>query len=70
MYALPNRVRDVVGARGGGIRGFGEGPGYFFGDEGGIVLIGPEAEEQGRQGFRGEKVVKERLCYLGQVRGP
>jgi len=39
VYRLPHRVRDVVGARGGGVRGFGKGPGYLFGGEGGIVLI-------------------------------
>jgi len=27
VYRLPHRVQDVVRARGGGVRGFGEGPG-------------------------------------------
>jgi len=61
MYRLPHRVRDVVGARGGGVRGLGEGPGYLFGGEGGIVLIVGEAEEWGRWGFGGKKVVKKRF---------
>jgi len=59
VYQLPHRVRDVVGARGGGVRGFREGPGYLFGGEGGIVFIAREAEERGRWGFGGEEVVKE-----------
>jgi len=61
VYRLPHRVGDVVGATGGGVRGFTEGPGYHFGGEGGIVLITREAEEGGRWGFRGEEVVKE--CF-------
>ena len=70
MYRLPYRVRDVVGARGAGARGFGEGLGYLFEGERGIVLIVREAEERGRWGFGGKKVVKKRFRYLGQVRGP
>ena len=70
MYRFLHRVWDVVGARGGGIRGLGEGPGYLLGGERGIVLVAHEAEERGRRGFGGAKVVKERLCYLGRVRGP
>jgi len=27
---FPHRVEDVIGARGRGVRGFGEGPGYLF----------------------------------------
>ena len=57
MYRLPHRVRDVVGARGGGVRGFGEGSGYLFGGEGGVVLVAHEAQERGRWGFGGKKVV-------------
>jgi len=45
MNRLPHRVRDVVGARGGGVRGLEEGPGYLFGGEGSVVLIACEAEE-------------------------
>jgi len=30
VYRFPQRVRDMVRARGGGVRGFGEGPGYLF----------------------------------------
>ena len=70
MYRLPDRVRDVVGARVGGVQGFGGGPGYLFGDEGGIVLIVREVEERERWGFGGKKVVKKRFCHLGQMRGP
>jgi len=70
VYRFPHRVRDVVGARGRGVRVFGEGPRYLFGGEGGIVLIVREAEERGRWGFGGKKVVEERLCYLGRIRGP
>jgi len=70
VYRLPHRVRDVIGARGGGVRGFREGPGYLFRGDGGIVLITREAEEGGRWGFGGEKVVKECFRYLGRVGGP
>jgi len=45
----------VVGARGGGVRGFGEGPGYLFGGEGGIVLIVREAEVREAGGLEGKK---------------
>jgi len=70
VYRLPHRVRDVIGARGRGVRGLREGPGYLFGGEGGIVLITREAEEGGRWGFGGEEVVKECFRYLGRVGGP
>jgi len=70
VYRLPHRVWEVVGARGGGVRGFREGPGYLFRGEWGIVLITREAEEGGRWGFGGEEVVKECLRYLGLVGGP
>jgi len=70
VYRLPHRVRDVVRARGGGVRGRGESSGYLFGGEGGIVLIKREAEERGWWGFGGEEMVKERLRYLGRVGGP
>jgi len=70
VYRLPHRVRDVVRSRSGGVRGFREGPGYFFRGEGGIVLVTGEAEEGGRWGFGGEEVVKECLRYLGRVGGP
>jgi len=58
MYSFPHRVRDVVRARGGRVRRFGEGPGYLFRSEGGIVLITHEAEEWGRWGFGGEEMAK------------
>jgi len=45
VYRLPYRVRDVVGARGGGVREFGEGPGYLFRGEGSVVFLAREAEE-------------------------
>jgi len=70
VYRVPHRVRDVVRSRGGGVRGFREGPGYFFGGEGGIVLVTREAEEGGRWGLGGEEVVKERFHYRGRVGGP
>jgi len=70
VYGLPHGVRDVVGARGGGVREFGEGPGYLLSGEGCVVLIAVEAEERGGRGFGGEKVVKKRLSYLGRVGGP
>jgi len=70
VYRLPHRVLDVVGAKGGGVRGFGEGPGYLFEGEGGIVLIPGEAEERGRWGYGGNKVLKKRFRYLGRVGGP
>ena len=69
MYRLPHRVRDVVGARGGGIRGFGEGPGHLFGGKWGIVLMAREAEKWRRWGCGGKKVVKKRLHNFGWVRG-
>jgi len=69
VYGLPHRVWDVVGARGGGVRGFGEGPGYLLGGEGGIVLIAREAEERGRWGFGGKKVIKKCFRYIGRVGG-
>ena len=70
VYRLPHRVRNVVRARGGGVRGFGDGPGYLFGGEGGIVLITSEVEERERWGFGGEEVVKERFCYFSRIGGP
>ena len=60
----------MVVARGGDIRGFGEGPGYLFGGEGGIVLMACEAEKRGGRGLGWEEMVKEHLCYLAWVRGP
>ena len=51
MNRLPYSVRHMVGAGGGGVRGFGEGPPYILGGEGRIVLIRSEAEERGRWGF-------------------
>jgi len=51
VYKLPHRVRDVVAARGTGVRQFGEGPIYLFGGEGGMVLIVRDAEERGRCRF-------------------
>ena len=60
----------MVEARGGGVRGLGEGPGYLFGDQRGIVLITHEAEEWGRWGLGGEEVVKEGLSYLGRREAP
>jgi len=69
VYRLPDRVRDVIGARGGGVSGFSEGPEYLFGGDGGIVLIPREVEEGGRSGFGGEEVVKESFSYLGRVGG-
>ena len=45
VYRLPHRVWDVVGAWGGGVRGFGEGPGYLLGGEGSVILIACDAEE-------------------------
>ena len=70
MYRLPHRVRDVVWARGGGVRGLREGPGYFLRGEGGIIFVKREAEEGGRWGFGREEVVKERFRYLDRVGGP
>ena len=70
VYTLPHRVWDVVWSRGRGVPGFGEGPGYFFGGEGGIVLVTGEAEEGGRWGFGGEEVVKECFGYLRRIGGP
>jgi len=35
-----------------------------------MVLIVREAEERGRWGFEGKKVVEECLCYLGRIGGP
>jgi len=58
VYRLPHRIWDVVSARCGGVGGLGEGPGYLFRGEGGIVLIVLEAEERGRWGFGGEEVVR------------
>jgi len=60
----------VVGARGGGIRGLGKGPGYLLRGEGCVVLIADGAEERQRRGFGGKEVVKKRFRYLGRVAGP
>jgi len=60
----------VIGARGGGVRGFGEGSGYLFRGEGGVFLMACEAEEWGRWGFLGKEVVKQRFRYLGRFGGP
>jgi len=54
VYQLPHRVRDVVRARGGGVRRFGEGRGELFRGEGGIVLMACKVEEWGRR-VLGEK---------------
>jgi len=70
VYRLPHRVRDMVGAWGGGVREFGEGPGYLFGGKGGVVLVTCEAEERGRWVFWGKKVVKERFRHFSQIGGP
>jgi len=70
VHGLPDRVRNVVGTRGGGIRGLEKGTRYLLRGEEGIVLMAYEAEARGRWGFGGEEVVKKRLCYLGRVRGP
>jgi len=70
MYRLPHRVWDVVWSRGGGVRGFREGPGNLLRGEGGIVLMTCEAEEGWRRGLGGEEVVKECFRYLGRVGGP
>ena len=69
MHRLSHRVRDVVGTRGGGVRGFREGPRYLFGSEGGIVFVARETEEWGGWWFGREEVVKEGLRYLAWVRG-
>jgi len=45
----------MVGTRGRGVPGFGEGPGYLFGGERGIVLVACEVEERGRWAFGGKK---------------
>ena len=70
VHGFSDQVRNVVGTGGGGIGGLGKGPGYFLRGKGSIVFVSYEAEEQGRWGFVGEEVVKERLCYLGLIRGP
>ena len=70
MHGLPNRVRDVVGTWGGGIRGLGKGPGYLLKGAGGIILVSYEVEELGWWGLGREKMVKEPLCYVGWVRCP
>ena len=70
MSRFPHRVGDMIGARGGGVGGLGEGPGYFFGGEGGVVLMARKAEERSRWGFGGKKVVKKRFRHLGRVGGP
>ena len=70
MYRFPHRVWNVVGARGGGVREFGEGPRYLFGGEGGVVLVVHEAEERGLWVFGGKKLVKKRFHHLGRIGGP
>ena len=55
VHRLPNRVGDVVGTPGGGVRGFGEGPRYLFRGEGSIVLVACEVEERGVGGGLGGK---------------
>ena len=60
----------MVGARDGGVGGFGEGPGYLFRGKGGRVLVAFEGEKWGRWRLEWEEVVKGRLCYLGWVSGP
>jgi len=70
VHRLPHRGWHVVRARGGGVRGLGKGPGYLLGGKGGIVLVAFEAERWVGWGLGREEVVKERLCYLGLVRGP
>jgi len=52
-HGLPDRVRNVVGTGGGGIRGLGKGPGYFFTGKESMVLMAYEAEEWGWWGFGG-----------------
>jgi len=64
VYRLRHRVWNVVGARGRGVRGFGEGPGYLFGGEGSVILIAREAEEQGRGGVWREKSGQEAFLLL------
>jgi len=70
VYRFPHGVRDVVGARGGGVRGFGEGPGYLLRGERGIVLIVREVEERGRWRLGRKKVVKKRFRDLSRIGGP
>jgi len=70
VHRLPHRVRDVVWARGGGVRGFGEGPGYLLGGEECVVFIAGEAEKRGGRGFGWKEVVKKHFRYLGRVGGP
>jgi len=55
VSGFPHRKRDVVGTRGRGVGGFGEGPGHLFGREGGIVLIVRKAEVRVRWGFQGKR---------------
>ena len=55
VHRLPNRVRNVVGAGGGGIQGFGKSPGYFFTDKGSIVFVAYEVEEWGRGVLGGKR---------------
>ena len=69
MYRFPHRVQDVVGARGGAVRGFRQRPGYLFRGERGVVLIVHEAEGWGRCVFGGKKVVKKGFRHLGWIGG-
>jgi len=70
LHRLPHRQWDVVGTRGGGVRGLGKGPGDLLRGEGSVILIAREAEGRARRGFGGTKVVEKRLRYLGRVGGP
>jgi len=70
VHPLPYRVWDVVGTRGGGIRGLGKCPGDLLRDQGSVLLIAREAEERGTRGFGGKKVVEKRFRYLSRIGGP
>jgi len=70
VYRFPHRIRDMVGARGRGVGGFGEGRGYLFGGEGGIVLIVLEEEKRGRFGFGGKKWWKSVSATSAQFEAP
>ena len=70
VHRLPHRVWDVVGTRGGGVRGLRKGPGNLLRGKGSVILIAREAEERGRGGLGGKKVVEKRLHYVGRIGGP
>jgi len=70
VYRFPQRVRDVVGARGGGVGGFGECSGYLFRGEGGVFRVVHAAEERGSWGFGGKKLVEKGFRHLGRIGGP